>query len=335
MEILWNIRTKGESIDQIETRFKNDITTDKEKLYLLSLYCGQDYRFMSYERGRVDATSRRDEAGKRQVEDYRQGPNPVSGYELLTYDGMNWWQGVGSVEDMMEPTTAESSWVTKLKLGQETYPMWTRYFECMIDDDQLQIDLAMGRKVPFGLYQVLKFCDSCDYAKEELAGKWQGNLEDTDVEIHQSILVGFLLSFTDYLAAVDQQAKNMQPMFFLEDGCSVKDGVYSGANGMEARRMYLNKVYDCDTCNGKDNDGGQTIDPEVDPGDLTNSAYAGRGSVLWNDIRGQQTMDVDQNANTITLPAIADTMRSLPDTLGIGAGPFSPKGADYYFVKNR
>ena len=37
-------------------------------------------------------------------------------------------------------------------------------------------------------------------------------------------------------------------------------------------------------------------------------------------------MDVDQNANTITLPAIADTMRSLPDTLGIGAGPFSPKG---------
>ena len=85
--------------------------------------------------------------------------NPVSGYELLTYDGMNWWQGVGSVEDMMEPTTAESSWVTKLKLGQETYPMWTRYFECMIDDDQLQIDLAMGRKVPFDLYQVLKFCD--------------------------------------------------------------------------------------------------------------------------------------------------------------------------------
>ena len=101
---------------------------------------------------------------------------------------------------------------------------------------------------------------------------------------------------------------------------------------MEARRMYCNKVYDCDTCNGKDNDGGQTIDPEVDPGDLTSSAYAGRGSVLWNDIRGQQTMEVDQNGNTITLSAIADTMRSLPDTLGIGSGPFSPKGALHYFV---
>lgn len=323
----------GESLDQIETRFKNDITTDKEKLYLLSLYCGQDYRFMSYERGEWtrQAGEMKQENGKWKITG--KVLNPVSGYELLTYDGMNWWQGVGSVEDMMEPTTAESSWVTKLKLGQDTYPMWTRYFECMIDDDQLQIDLAMGRKVPYDLYQVLKFCDSCDYAKEELAGKWQ-EIWKTEMwkYINPYSLVSYYL-FTDYLAAVDQQAKNMQPMFFLEDGCSVKDGVYSGANGMEARRMYLNKVYDCDTCNGKDNDGGQTIDPEVDPGDLTNSAYAGRGSVLWNDIRGQQTMDVDQNANTITLPAIADTMRSLPDTLGIGAGPFSPKGADYYFVK--
>ena len=46
-------------------------------------------------------------------------------------------------------------------------------------------------------------------------------------------------------------------------------------------------------------------------------------------------MEVDQNGNTITLPAIADTMRSLPDTLGIGAGPFSPKGAMHYFVTER
>ena len=120
---------KGESIDQIETRFKNDITTDKEKLYLLSLYCGQDYRFMSYERGEWtrQAGEMKQENGKWKITG--KVLNPVSGYELLTYDGMNWWQGVGSVEDMMEPTTAESSWVTKLKLGQETYPMWTRYFD--------------------------------------------------------------------------------------------------------------------------------------------------------------------------------------------------------------
>ena len=326
---------ENETLDEIEVRFKNDATTDKSKLYLLSLYCGQDYRFMAYERGMWTKQSgeMKQVGGKWQITG--KVLNPVSGYELLTYDAMNWWQGVGSIADMMEPTTAEASWVTKLKLGQETYPMWTRYFECMIDDDQLQIDLAMGRKVPFDLYQVLKFCDSCDYAKEELAGKWQ-EIWKTKMwkYISPYSLVSYYL-FTDYLAAVDQQAKNMQPMFFLEDGCSVKDGIYSGANGMEARRMYCNKVYDCDTCNGKDNDGGQTIDAEVDPGDLTNSAYAGRGSVLWNDIRGQQTMEVDQNGNTITLSAIADTMRSLPDTLGIGAGPFSPKGAMHYFVTER
>ena len=326
---------EGESLDEIEMRFKNDNTTDKSQLYLLSLYCGENYRFMAYESGAWTAQKgeMKQVNGKWQITG--KVLNPVSGYELLSYDGLNWWQGVGSIADMMEPTTAEASWVTKLKLGQPTYPMWTRYFECMIDDDQLQEDLAMGRKVPYDLYQMLVFCNSCDYSKAELADTWQ-NIWKTQMWkfANPYSLVAYYL-FTDYLAAVDQQAKNMQPMWFLEDGCSVKDGVYSGANGMNARRMYCNKVYDCDTCNGKDNDGGQTIDPEVDPGDLTSSAYAGRGSVLWNNIRGQQTMDVDQNGNTITLLAIADTMRSLPDTLGIGAGPFSPKGALHYFVDER
>ena len=326
---------EGESLDEIEMRFKNDNTTDKSQLYLLSLYCGENYRFMAYESGAWTAQKgeMKQVNGKWQITG--KVLNPVSGYELLSYDGLNWWQGVGSIADMMEPTTAEASWVTKLKLGQPTYPMWTRYFECMIDDDQLQEDLAMGRKVPYDLYQMLVFCNSCDYSKAEIADTWQ-NIWKTQMWkfANPYSLVAYYL-FTDYLAAVDQQAKNMQPMWFLEDGCSVKDGVYSGANGMNARRMYCNKVYDCDTCNGKDNDGGQTIDPEVDPGDLTSSAYAGRGSVLWNNIRGQQTIEVDQNGNTITLLAIADTMRSLPDTLGIGAGPFSPEGALHYFVEER
>lgn len=326
---------ENETLASLESRFKSDATTDKSQLYLLSLYCGENYRFMAYESGAWTAQSgsMKQVGGKWQITG--KVLNPVSGYELLSYDGLDWWQGVSSIADMMEPTTAEASWVTKLKLGQPTYPMWTRYFECMIDDDQLQEDLAMGRKVPYELFKLLQFCDSCDYAKPELAGTWQ-NIWKTQMwkYVNPHSLVAYYL-FTDYLAAVDQQAKNMQPMFFLEDGCSVLNGVYSGANGMQARRMYCNKVYDCDTCNGKDNDGGQTIDPEVDPGDLTNSAYAGRGSVLWNNIRGQQVMEVDQNGNTITLLAIADTMRSLPDTLGIGAGAFSPKGALYYFVTQR
>lgn len=40
---------RDETLDEIESRFKSDSTTDKSKLYMLSLYCGENYRFMAYE----------------------------------------------------------------------------------------------------------------------------------------------------------------------------------------------------------------------------------------------------------------------------------------------
>lgn len=327
--------TEGETLDQIEARFKADSTVDTSAIYLLSLYCGRNYRFMRHNGSSWAASS----GSMKQVNGKwvitGDVLNPVSGYELLTYDGMDWWQGVNSVEDMMAPTTSQSSWVTKLKLGLDTYPAWTYYFECMIDDDQLQIDLAMGKKVPFELYNVLRFCGSCDYSKSELADTWQTIWKEQMYRyINPYSLVAYY-AFTDYLAAVDQQAKNMQPMFFLEPGASVTNGVYSGVGNVEPIRMYCNKVYDCDTCNGKDNDGYPSISPTLDPSDLTDLSYAGRGSVLWNNIRGQQTMNVNDAGDTITLKGVISTMRNLPDTLGIGAGPFSPEGALHYFVEMR
>ena len=42
---------RDETLDEIESRFKSDSTTDKSKLYMLSLYCGENYRFMAYESG--------------------------------------------------------------------------------------------------------------------------------------------------------------------------------------------------------------------------------------------------------------------------------------------
>lgn len=327
--------TEGETLDQIEARFKADSTVDTSAIYLLSLYCGRNYRFMRHNGSSWAASS----GSMKQVNGKwvitGDVLNPVSGYELLTYDGMDWWQGVNSVEDMMAPTTSQSSWVTKLKLGLDTYPAWTYYFECMIDDDQLQIDLAMGKKVPFELFNVLRFCGSCDYSKSELAETWQAIWKEQMYRyINPYSLVAYY-AFTDYLAAVDQQAKNMQPMFFLEPGASVTNGVYSGVGNVEPIRMYCNKVYDCDTCNGKDNDGYPSISPTLDPSDLTDLSYAGRGSVLWNNIRGQQTMNVNDAGDTITLKGVISTMRNLPDTLGIGAGPFSPEGSLHYFVEMR
>jgi hypothetical protein len=325
-----------ESLTEIMARFKTTEGLDTSKLYLLSQYCGRDYVFMRYKGGEWARTtgSMKQVGGKWVI----QGDvlNPVSGYELITYDAMDWFMGVGSIDDMMAPVATQSSWVSKLSLGQPTYPAWTQYFECMIDDDQLQEDLAMGRKVPYELYNVLKFCDSCDYSKSALASTWQSIWKQNAWKYMsiQSLLAYY--TFTDYLAAVDQQAKNMQPMFFLEDDCSVENGVYSSPSAMEPVRMYFNKVYDCDTCNGKDNDGGNTIPAELDPAD-DDKCYAGRGSILWNDLRrcDNQEMVSDASGNTLTLPGVVGTMRTLPEIDGIGAGPFSPKGALYYFVQKR
>ncbi|MBO4965871.1 MAG: hypothetical protein J6C81_06365 [Muribaculaceae bacterium] len=325
-----------ESLIEIMARFKTTEGLDTNKLYLLSQYCGRDYVFMRYSGGEWARSngSMKQVNGKWVI----QGDvlNPVSGFELITYDAMDWFMGVGSIDDMMAPVATQSSWVSKLNLGQPTYPAWTQYFECMIDDDQLQEDLAMGRKVPYELFNVLKFCDSCDYSKAALATTWK-NLWKQNAWKYMSIqsLIAYY-TFTDYLAAVDQQAKNMQPMFFLEDGCWVENGVYHTPSAMEPVRMYFNKVYDCDTCNGKDNDGGNTIPAELDPAE-DDKCYAGRGSILWNNLRrcDNQEMVADANGNTLTLPGVVATMRNLPEIDGIGAGPFSPKGALYYFVQKR
>lgn len=327
---------KQETLAEIVARFKTTEGLDTSKLYLLSQYCGRDYKFMRYSGGEwaVAPGSMKQVNGQWVISG--DVLNPVSGYELITYDGMDWFMGVGSIDDMMAPTATASSWVQKLSLGQPTYPAWTQYFECMIDDDQLQEDLAMGRKVPFELFNVLRFCNSCDYSKEAFADTWQGIWKQNAWKYMsiQSLLAYY--TFTDYLAAVDQQAKNMQPMFFLEDGCSVENGVYTSPSAMEPIRMYENKVYDCDTCNGKDNDGGNTIPADLNP-EEDDKCYAGRGSILWNNLRrcSNQEMVCDASGNTLTLPGVVNTMRNLPEIEGVGAGPFSPQGALYYFVKNR
>lgn len=327
--------TANETLDQTMARFKATEGLDTSKPYVLSQYCGRDYRVMRFSGGEWARTtgSMKQVNGKWVVTG--DVLNPVSGYELITYDGMDWFMGVGSVADMMAPTSTMSSWVSKLNLGQETYPAWTQYFECMIDDDQLQEDLAMGRKVPYELFNVLRFCNSVDYSNPALASTWKAKWR-ADAWKYMSVQsLKAYYAFTDFLAAVDQQAKNMQPMSFLEDGCSVENGVYkSSGGGMEPVRMYFNKVYDCDTCNGKDNDGGNTIPAELDPA-TDDKCYAGRGSILWNDLRQQQEMVIDAAGNVLTLAGVVATMRNLAEIDGIGAGPFSPQGAYYFFLTKR
>lgn len=346
--------TRNETLSQIETRFKATEGLQTDKVYLLSQYCGRDYLIM-----RHNGTEwQRSNGSMKQIGGQwvvtGDVLNPVTGFELLSYQGFCWWKGVSSIDDMMQMEADKSSWVQKLvnsgDVSAGTFPKWTQYFECMIDDDQLQIDLAYGRKVPYDLYRMLRFCHDCDMisAVEGKENRWQIVENTTKVNnwknnlwqyVSPQSLYAYTL-FTDYLAATDQRAKNMQPMWFLEDGSSVTNGVYSSDSAV---RMYLNKVYDCDTCNGKDNDGGCTVDPEADPNRMTDDVYvnpyAGYGSILFNNVAIVPTvyLDATHSGNQqLSLGTVAAAMRSAKTNVdGVDMVPFSPEGAQYFFVEKR
>lgn len=345
---------RDETLSQIEARFKTTEGLDTDAVYLLSQYCGRDYAFMRHNgtAWQRSTGSMKQVGGKWVVTG--DVLNPVVGFELLSYQGFCWWKGVSGIDDMMKMEADKSSWVQKLvnsgDVSADTFPKWTQYFECMVDDDQLQIDLAYGRKVPYELFRMLRFCHDCDMiaAVDGKENRWQIVENTTKVNNWKNDLWQYASPqslyaytlFTDYLAATDQRAKNMQPMWFLEDGQSVTNGVYSAEHAV---RMYLNKVYDCDTCNGKDNDGGCTVDPEADPNRMTDdnyvNPYAGYGSILFNNVAIVPTvyLDATHSGNQqLSLETVAAAMRSAKTNVdGVDMIPFSPEGAQYFFVEKR
>lgn len=332
---------KNETLAATLARFRETEGLDETKTYVLTQYCGPNYRVVKYVSGSwsVQTGSMKQVNGSWQVSG--SVLNPVDGYELLNYQGMDWFKGVSSVDDMMAPSTSFSKWVQQLiddgDISVETVPAWTYFFECLLDDDDLAVAYALGKKVPYNLFRWLVFCDSCDYEKNGQTGL---DLWKTDLYKYaspQSVMAYDV--FSDYDAAVDQRAKNMQPMWFLEDGHYVENGQYDSE---EAMRMYLNKVYDCDTCNGFDNDGGETVDAEVDPNKMPDAAtgytnpYAGYNSVLFRNIYLQQTVYVDAAGTELTLKTVASAMRNCTATVdGVTLKPFSPEGALYFFVTAR
>ena len=112
----------------------------------------------------------------------------------------------------MKPSSMKSSWVQKLidkgEISGDTFPAWTYYFECMVDNDQLAIDYALGKKVPYQLYDMLRFCNTCNKDND---ARWQENWRN-NLRLHanpKSVMSYY--GFTDYACGKDQQAKNMQP----------------------------------------------------------------------------------------------------------------------------
>lgn len=352
----------GETLSQTEARFRVDSTVDTTKLYLISEYCGNRYRFLKYENGAwaLKTGSMRQTGGKGtktwKVNGYVL--NPVTGFELLTYQDFDWWRGVDSLAAMMQTGTGLiSSWVQKLidkgKLTADLVPKWTYYFECMVDNDDLAIAYATGKKVPFELYRMLRFCDSVDPDKHPSTYAARARQNFYKFLNIRSMMVYY--GATDYNSLYDQQAKNMQPMFFLEDGCYVENGIYFNSYDeaddcnvesvpahMLPMRMYFNKVYDADGANGKDNDGGCTGDPECDPAKPTDeetgyaNPYAGWNSILWVVLRLVQEFIVDDAGNKTDLRTVVAAMRSVEANVdGTNMKPFSPEGAIYFFMEKR
>lgn len=342
--------TKGETLTQIKQRFLADDTVDKSQVYGLRLWCGRDFKVMRYKNDAWTETtgSMQQINGKWTITG--DVINPVEGFELLQYQDMDWFMGVGSVDDLMAPTTNSSKWVAKLVtkglVTATEFPAWTQYFESLIDDDDLAADYAMGRLVPYNLLQWMMHCNRCDYTKVALntcKSIWK---RDTwkYANIRSMYAYG---GFCDYLLAIDQEAKNMQPMWFLEDGHCIINGVYDPSGYVasdlveqQPMIMYWNKVYDADGVNGKDNDGGCTCDAETDPNRDTDGAfvnpYAGHGSILFKMMYYQPENVIASDGSTLTVKNAIATLRSAQITEdGLTFKPFSPEGATYYFITKR
>lgn len=356
----WVCGNPGESLDQMEARFKTMEGLDTGMPYLLYPYCSRNYRFMRYQNGQwKNTTGSWIWTGAKTRTITGDVLNPVGGFELLTYEGFDWWQGVSSVEDMMKPSKNIAKWVQKLidksssGVTGEEFPAWTYYFECMVDNDALQADLAMGRIVPFELYVQLRLCDYCDYAKhpDEWVERWSNHAYKFR-NVRSDMVY---LADADYQNEFDSLSKNHQPMHFLLEGHNVVNGVYDpdkeGATSPDGFNcdfvltrqpvvQNANKKYDIDGAYMSDNDGGDTGQPEADPTKPSDEAtgyvnpWAGWGAVPWRGYFAANTVKTDDNGSEIEYQKTVAAMRAVQVTLDDGRtiNPFSPEGAKYYFV---
>ena len=323
------IAAKGQTLDAyLATLDKTE--WDTESVYVLSEFCGSDHKVFRYQDGAwVETTGTMTYTnGKWRISG--DVVNPVECYELLTYNGMDWFQGVNSVDDM-------------IAAGSDGLPAWLTYYESRYpDDDNLNAAYEDGRKVPYTLYKWLKWCQDCNHNLTEsdgnitldgktVSGTAENRLKKFQHELHNEANVHSMICyhlFTDYIAAVDQRSKNMMVGFYLDT-----DGV---------ERMYLNHLYDGDTILGSDNDCGLTIPAELDPNNDPNGYYQGHDSVLFKQLAAADYIwltdyssdsDTSDTTKTTTVPSICATMRTTK--LSSGLVPFSKDGIEQYWITDR
>lgn len=301
-------------------------------IYMLSEFCGPKHKVYRYQDGAWTETTgtMTYSGGKWRITG--DVVNPVENYELLVYNGMDWFQGVNSIDDMLAP-----------KSDTDSTPCWLTYFESRYpDDDNLNAAYEDGRKVPYYLYKWLMWCQECNQNLDSsdgsitldgasVAGTKANRLLKFKHELHNVANVHSMICyhvFTDYMAAVDQRSKNMMVGFYLDT-----DGVV---------RMYQNHLYDGDTILGSDNDCGLTIPAKLDPDNDPNGYYQGHDSVLFTQLANSDYLwltdyssdsDTADTTKTVTVAGIAATMRTVQ--ISSGLRPFSPQGIEKYWITDR
>ncbi len=319
--------------NQSLTDFDNSIDKtawDTEQIYVLSEFCGPLHKVYRYQNGAwTETTGTMTYSGGR----WRitgDVVNPVENYELRTYNALDWFQGVNTMDDM-------------LALDSDGVPIWLTYFESRYpDDDNLNAAYEDGRKLPYQLYRWLRWCQDCNHNLTEAdgnitidgvsaSGTKANRLLKFKRELHKIANVHSMICyhiFTDYIAAVDQRSKNMMVGFYLE-----RDGNV---------RMYLNHLYDGDTVLGSDNDCGLTIPAELDPNNDEKGYYQGHDSVLFKQLAASDFLwltdyvsdaDTSDTTRTCSVKQIADVMRKVE--LASGLRPFSPQGIEKYWIADR
>lgn len=303
---------------------------DTEQVYVLSEFCGPEHKVFRYQDGAWTETTGTMTYTSGRWRITGDVVNPVENYELRTYDALDWFQGVNSVDDM-------------LTLDSNGVPVWLTYFESRYpDDDDLNTAYEDGRKVPYQLFKWLEWCQQCNHNLDSsngsitldgssVAGTKANRLLKFKHELHNVANVYSMICyhlFTDYLAAVDQRSKNMMVGFYLDT-----DGVM---------RMYLNHLYDGDTILGSDNDCGLTIPALLDPNNDPTGYYQGHDSVLFTQLANADYIwltdyssdsDTGDTTKTTTVAAICAAMRTVE--LSSGLRPFSPQGIEKYWITDR
>lgn len=298
-------------------------------VHMVSEFCGEKYHFYRFQNG-----AWRDTTGTMRCTNFgavkQTGAkptwlitgdvlNPVENIELRKYDGFCWLQGCNSVDDLL--------------VQGESGPVWLEYFESRYPDDKkLNALYEAGQKVPYHLFELLKWAQECNHNRTEadgtisikgkvVPGTKANRIKKFCEELYERANVKSVILYKGtihYCCSADQESKNAMLGWYLDiDGKT---------------RLYMNHMYDGDNQWGLGNNSAYTVPVDVNM-DTDIGIYQGYDSVLFKHLTPNQELRLDDDGHTIAVRSVIKDMREC--TLSSGVRPFSPAGIEKYWVTDR